>query len=251
MARARNIKPGFFKNPELVELPYEYRLLFIGLWCLADREGRLEDRPKQIRMELFPADDVDVDAGLQALHNADLVVRYTVEARAYVWIPTFLTHQHPHLKEAASTIPPYLGPVRGSTHDLFAPTKDGAGPVKAGASPADSLNPDSLNPESSTSGRGRATRLPRDWKPTAEQTRWAAREMGGIEPTRVDRIAESFRDYWVAKPGRDGTKLDWDATWRNWIRREGERGPAKGRETVEEANRRTREAMRRSMEGQS
>ncbi len=59
MARARNIKPGFFRNAELVELPFEARLLFIGLWTIADREGRLEDRPKQIKMEVFPADNVD------------------------------------------------------------------------------------------------------------------------------------------------------------------------------------------------
>ena len=49
MARARNIKPGFFKNEFLAEMPCEVRLLFIGLWTLADREGRLEDRPKRIK----------------------------------------------------------------------------------------------------------------------------------------------------------------------------------------------------------
>ena len=46
MARARNIKPGFFRNADLVEMPIEARLLFIGLWTLADRSGRLEDRPR-------------------------------------------------------------------------------------------------------------------------------------------------------------------------------------------------------------
>ena len=64
MARARNIKPSFFTNEDLVELPFEDRLLFIGLWTLADREGRLEDRPKRIKMAVFPADNVDVDASL-------------------------------------------------------------------------------------------------------------------------------------------------------------------------------------------
>ena len=54
MARARNIKPGLFSNEVIAELPAFDRLLFIGLWCLADREGRLEDRPKRIKMELFP-----------------------------------------------------------------------------------------------------------------------------------------------------------------------------------------------------
>jgi hypothetical protein len=49
MPRTRQIKPGFFKNDELAELPIEARLLFAGLWTIADREGRLEDRPKKIK----------------------------------------------------------------------------------------------------------------------------------------------------------------------------------------------------------
>ena len=67
MARARNIKPAFFRNAELVELSFEARLFFIGLWTAADRDGRLEDRPKQIKMEIFPADSVDCDALLSDL----------------------------------------------------------------------------------------------------------------------------------------------------------------------------------------
>jgi len=51
MSRSRNIKPGFFRNADLVELPVETRLLFIGLWGLADREGRMSDRPKQIKIK--------------------------------------------------------------------------------------------------------------------------------------------------------------------------------------------------------
>ena len=63
MARSRNIKPGFFKNELLAELPFEYRILLQGLWCQADRDGLLEARPKRLKAEIFPYDDVDVDAG--------------------------------------------------------------------------------------------------------------------------------------------------------------------------------------------
>lgn len=109
MARARNIKPGFFANPELVELPFEVRLLFIGLWTLADRAGRLEDRPKKIKMAVFPADNVDVEAGLAALACADLLTRYEAEGERYIEITTFTKHQHPHKDEKASTIPAPCG----------------------------------------------------------------------------------------------------------------------------------------------
>lgn len=115
MARARTIKPGFFTNEEIVALPFEYRLLFIGLWTLADRDGRLEYRPKRIRMEVFPADDVDCEKGMQALLDAGLLVMYEVEGNTYIWIPAFVDHQKPHPKERASIIPPYLeGHTEGS-----------------------------------------------------------------------------------------------------------------------------------------
>lgn len=105
MARARNIKPAFFMNEVLVGLPFEYRLLFIGIWTLADREGRLEDRPVRIKMELFPADSVDVNEGLQALHDSGFIQRYEVEGARYIQVVAWAKHQNPHHREAASTIP--------------------------------------------------------------------------------------------------------------------------------------------------
>jgi hypothetical protein len=69
MARTRYIKPGFFQNDKLAELGPWHRLLFAGLWTLADSAGRMEDRPKRIKGQLFPFDDVDVDAMLNDLHR--------------------------------------------------------------------------------------------------------------------------------------------------------------------------------------
>jgi hypothetical protein len=106
MARARLIKPGFFTNDAIVELPAFTRLLFIGLWTLADREGRLEDRPKRIRMEIFPADDVDVDRALDDLAAAGFIQRYSADDGArYLQVANFLKHQNPHPREAKSAIP--------------------------------------------------------------------------------------------------------------------------------------------------
>ena len=51
MPRARNVKPGFFKNELLAECEPLARILFEGLWCEADREGRLEDRPRRLKAE--------------------------------------------------------------------------------------------------------------------------------------------------------------------------------------------------------
>lgn len=67
----------------------------------------------------------------------------------------------------------------------------------------------------------RATRLPAEWRPS-EKNRSDALRLGVPGPS-VDRLAERFRDYWTAKAGKDGAKLDWDATFRNWCSNECER----------------------------
>jgi hypothetical protein len=101
------IRPEFFTDADLVDLPPLTRLLFIGLWTLADREGRLKDRPKTIKLAVFPADDVDVDAALDALNEVGSIRRYEIDGEHYVDIPGFITHQRIHPGEAASTIPPF------------------------------------------------------------------------------------------------------------------------------------------------
>ncbi|SPP31372.1 hypothetical protein ARAF_0496 [Arsenophonus endosymbiont of Aleurodicus floccissimus] len=54
MVRARNIKPGFFSNDDLAECEALARLLFAGLWTIADREGRLEDKHRKIKVMVLP-----------------------------------------------------------------------------------------------------------------------------------------------------------------------------------------------------
>ena len=121
-------------NEQLVELPYEYRLLFIGLWTLADREGRLENRPKKIKMQLFPCDDIDIPSALLGLAEKKLVTLYAVDNIKYVYINNFLKHQHPHCKEVKSMIPSHASTVQA--------------PDKPEADPSESLilNPESLIP---------------------------------------------------------------------------------------------------------
>ncbi len=105
MARARNIKPSFFSNEDLVELSFECRLLFIGLWVLADREGRVEYRPKRIKMEIFPADSVDVATCIASLSGSGFVRVYEANGVKVVQIENFIKHQSPHGLEKDSDLP--------------------------------------------------------------------------------------------------------------------------------------------------
>lgn len=106
MARSRNIKPGFFTNDVLCELPALYRLLFAGMWTLSDREGRLEDRPKKIRAEVLPYDACDPEEMLQSLDRAGFITRYEVDGVRVIQVLAWHKHQNPHVKEAASILPP-------------------------------------------------------------------------------------------------------------------------------------------------
>ncbi|TKK33220.1 hypothetical protein [Pantoea agglomerans] len=172
MARSRNIKPGFFTNDELAECSPLARLLFAGLWTIADKEGRLDDRPKKIKALVLPFDNVNCDDCLKQLHDRQFINRYSVEGNAYIQIANWKKHQNPHCKEAASEIPeqcesqpePEQAPVKHDTDSVNeqvkdpqhveikeAPEKHSAGtvqePVENNLNPADSLNliPDSLN----------------------------------------------------------------------------------------------------------
>lgn len=106
MSRARYLKPTFFTNERIGELAPLERLAWQGLWCQADREGRLKDRPKSLKIEVLPYDDCDFDAILASLELAGFIVRYEVDGERYIGIPSFPEHQSPHYKEPASIIPP-------------------------------------------------------------------------------------------------------------------------------------------------
>ncbi|CUJ51602.1 conserved phage C-terminal domain-containing protein [Achromobacter xylosoxidans] len=152
MARSRNIKPGFFKNEDLAECTPWARLCFAGLWCLADREGRLEDRPKRIKGELFPYDTVDVEPLLQELERFNFIHRYEIDGFKAIQILEFAKHQSPHYTEGKSTIKPHKLPESFINDETNTPDNSGSSDaIKRGPKPPDSLIPDSLIHERTTS----------------------------------------------------------------------------------------------------
>lgn len=113
MGRTRYIKPSFFKDEHLKDLPYTARLLFAGLWTQADREGRLEDRPERLKIEIFPYDKkLDINKLLEMLAKPKLnscrpfIYRYEVEGEKYIQITNWHKHQKVHHTEPNSSTPP-------------------------------------------------------------------------------------------------------------------------------------------------
>lgn len=74
------------------------------------------------------------------------------------------------------------------------------------------------------SGEARGSRLPKPFDLPDVYRTFCIQERPDLNP---DAVAEKFADYWHGKPGKAGTKVDWLATWRNWVREE--RAPAAAR----------------------
>lgn len=118
MARTRQIKPDFFTDEDLAALSPYARLLFVGLWTLADRRGRLEERLAKIKACIFPYEDVSIDHLIEELaspkqRGGSLIVRYEKDGRKYIQVCNFEKHQNCHPKEPDSTIPGPLSAAIG------------------------------------------------------------------------------------------------------------------------------------------
>ncbi|WP_146252002.1 hypothetical protein [Xylanimonas oleitrophica] len=138
------------------------------------------------------------------------------------------------LAESNPTVYPSVYPS-GSPSGSAMPEGTGSTSGYPPVSPAPTPAPQHQAPQrSTTSGQGaadaatttarkpaakRGTRIPDPFPVTTEMVAWARAECPGLDHKRV---TDAFVDYWRAKPGHQGIKLDWVATWRNWLRREAE-----------------------------
>jgi hypothetical protein len=134
MPRIRSIKYEFFINEELSQTPPLARLLALGLTVLADREGRLEDRPLRLKAQLFPYEEVNCDHLLNELVSAHFIERYSVGDLRYIQILNFSKHQQPHLKEKESVIPAREKEGASREKEGASREKEGASREKEGAS---------------------------------------------------------------------------------------------------------------------
>lgn len=131
MARIRTIKPEFFTSEDTVALSPLARLLYIALWCEADKEGRLQWRPNTFKLRYLPGDTCDVQALCAELLARGMVRLY---GDGLAELPTFRLHQHINPREADSKLPPPSGddfdaPMRGESRAPFEANEDGDGPA--------------------------------------------------------------------------------------------------------------------------
>ena len=211
MARIRTIKPEFFTSDDVCMLPMAARLLYIGVWCEADREGRLEWRPRNLKRRYLPDDDVDIEALCQLLIDAGLVVIYG-DGLAYV--PTFGKHQHVNPREAQSALPAPSEPKIDACTTRAPRVTDGDSTVSDAQGGREGKEGKGKEHASGNASRKRApskTTLPEGFTISDRVRSWAA-EKGHM---RLEQHLESFR----AKATANGyTYADWDAAFMEAIR---------------------------------
>jgi hypothetical protein len=259
MARARNIKPGFYKNEDLAECSVWARFIFPGLWMLADRDGLLEDRPKRIKGELLPFDPQEVEPLLAELERHKLIIRYKNSDGAFICIPKFKAHQSPHYSEKPSGIKPPDYQEQAESDEPASGGNSGNTPgalpendsIKRGSQPPESLllNPEPRIPKATPSGVGegasappakRKAQLPTDFGLTPE------RRAALLAANPTANPPNEFAQFCDHHRSRGNAMLDWDAAWRTWCRnsKNFSRGPANGKSTQSPLER-IQEAYRR------
>lgn len=109
MSRIRTIKPEFFKHEDLYDAEIEtglpLRLAFAGLWTQCDREGRFVWRPRQLKADIVPYDELDFSRVLDALATRGFIVKYASADRTFGYVPSWNRHQVINNRESASIIP--------------------------------------------------------------------------------------------------------------------------------------------------
>lgn len=105
MARIRTVKPEFFTSESVLAVSPLARLFFIGLWCEADREGRLKWKPKTLKFRYLPSDSVNIEKLCLELESEKMIVTYAIDGVDYCEIPSFTSHQVINNREKESILP--------------------------------------------------------------------------------------------------------------------------------------------------
>ena len=198
------------------------RLVFIGLWCEADREGRMEYRPKRLKATLLPYDDAcSMHDLIMELASRGFVRIYKVAGSEYLEVCNFRKHQQPHHKEAASTIP-QPSQEDSHVHGKHEQSTAQASVNQSAPCPTDSLIPDSglLIADSEAPRKRGKHALPDNFKISEGVLAWA--KAGGYDHPEASL---SYLTNWAR--GKDKRYADWDAVLRNCI--EGDWGDARRR----------------------
>lgn len=226
--RIRSTKPEFWKSRLITSVSWDARLVLKGLESYVDDNGVGIDDIELIVTDVFPRDMfangretvARVSEAIAELHRAGLVWRYEGESDHLLYISFWesvqridkpgrgrnprpdgtLEYKDSEIRESVASPPVTLAPGTEEQRNRGTGEQGNRNPP----------NP----PEGERAKRG--GRIPADWEPSPELIAQMSHEAPLVD-LRAEHLV--FVDYWIAQPGQRGVKLDWEATWRNWMRR--------------------------------
>lgn len=210
MARWFRFYDEALDNPKVQNLPPALFKAWVNILCIASkRNGRLgsiDDIAFALRMTVKQA-----EAAVTGLKAARLIDGAGAVIEPHDW------HAMQYSSDSSAE---RMRRHRQRNGDVTTPSRDG----KSDA--AEQNRTDSDTEQNRTEQRAASPEAP----PAAERASrlkiealpddWAAFCKHDRPDLDVERTWQRFRDFWIAKPGKDGRKLDWLATWRNWVRNE-------------------------------
>ncbi|MCX5616030.1 DnaT-like ssDNA-binding domain-containing protein [Bombella sp. TMW 2.2559] len=260
MARIRSIHPGFWTDEATLEMSIQAQLFMIGLWNEADDGGAFAWKPRQLKARLMPMHNVDPEETLSELVQIGVIRKYESDGQEIGAIRNFGKWQSPKKPSRKFPMPGEIMQfcatenIPGTGKEQVEKTSEKSSkepqdreeisepvphqfgtssePVPIGRGEEEEEEEDILShsvreehasdlaapPKTKSPPSKRGHRLPDDWQPSPELIDYANER--NLNPQRE---AEDFRDYWHARPGAGGVKLDWAATFRTWCRRSADR----------------------------
>lgn len=201
MARIRTIKPDFWTDEKIGKMKRDERLLFIGLWNLADDQGVLKSNAAYIKGQLFSYDEelrtVTVNAWLEALEKALMLVPFILNGESYYIIRTFKDHQlinRPSKpKFDQNLINRLLNEYSCNTHGVINDDSQPEGKGKEGKG-----------------NREQGGETPPDIEKICleESTQWQEAMMRKFKITSYEEIKDLIKDFFLAISAADEIKTD-------------------------------------------
>jgi hypothetical protein len=220
----RILREGILTSERVAKLGWAEEVFYRRLMSVVDDFGRYYATPMLLRAACYPlmldkVSDADVGKWLAKCAEAALVSVYPAQdGKRYLQMVDF--RQQVRAKD--SKFPQMISECVAGDSTCAADAKQ----VPADAHLVVDVSVDEGEGRADTRKPAKGSRLPDDWT-LPDDWKLEAEAIARTDGFSLNVVRESlkFRDFWLAKAGKDGSKLDWRATWRGWIRRAGEYAP--------------------------
>jgi len=216
MARIRTIKPEFWTDERLTECSLSARLMFIGMWNFADDNGNMGYSAKRIKMQVFPADNIETQPLIEELLTHGMLTEYSVNGEKFLNIKGFGKHQVINRPSSTAIPKPEFNDDSVRTHGVLTDGREGKGregigDISSGSSPIPTMLTESGETKTKTVNKT----IP-DCPHADILALWAEKLPVAIQPADWnEKRQHALRSRWREKPNRQ--KLEWWARFFEYI----------------------------------